>query len=112
MSGRVFSISLDDLTFAKLGQLQKKYPKMSRNGMIRHIISLTHSLEDDVLIKTAKEKQRIMRGAFFEEGCDDWNIGPNLKAYQYWIDRKGYKLAKLIDENKHKVDHNGKWLNE
>ena len=42
---RVFSISLNDLTFAKLGELQKKYPDMSRNGMINHIINVVHSGE-------------------------------------------------------------------
>jgi len=57
MSGRVFSISLDDLTFAKLEELKKTYPELSRNGMIRHIINLVHSLDDLPLIE-AKEKQR------------------------------------------------------
>ena len=42
---RVFSISLNDLTFAKLGELQKKYPDMSRNAMINHIINVVHSGE-------------------------------------------------------------------
>ena len=42
MTSRIFSINLDDLTFAKLGELQKKYPDMSRNGMIRHIIHVVH----------------------------------------------------------------------
>jgi hypothetical protein len=39
---RVFSISLNDLTFAKLGELQKRYPDMSRNAMINHIINVVH----------------------------------------------------------------------
>ena len=42
---RVFSISLNDLTFATLGELQKKYPDMSRNAMINHIINVVHSGE-------------------------------------------------------------------
>ena len=42
---RVFSISLNDLTFAKLGELQKRYPDMSRNAMINHIINVVHSGE-------------------------------------------------------------------
>ena len=47
MTSRIFSINLDDLTFAKLGELQKKYPDKSRNAMIRHIINVTHSGEFD-----------------------------------------------------------------
>ena len=45
MTSRIFSINLDDVTFAKLGELQKKYPDKSRNGMIRHIIHVVHSGE-------------------------------------------------------------------
>ena len=45
MTSRIFSINLDDVTFAKLGELQKKYPDKSRNGMIRHIINVVHSGE-------------------------------------------------------------------
>ena len=45
MTSRIFSINLDDVTFAKLGELQKRYPEMSRNGMIRHIINVMHSGE-------------------------------------------------------------------
>ena len=47
MTSRIFSINLDDLTFAKLGELLKKYPDKSRNAMIRHIINVTHSGEFD-----------------------------------------------------------------
>ena len=46
MTSRIFSINLDDVTFAKLGELQKKYPDKSRNGMIRHIIHVVHSGEE------------------------------------------------------------------
>ena len=45
MTSRIFSINLDDVTFAKLGELQKRYPDKSRNGMIRHIIHTVHSGE-------------------------------------------------------------------
>ena len=45
MTSRIFSINLDDLTFAKLGELQKKYPDKSRNAMIRDIIHVVHSGE-------------------------------------------------------------------
>ena len=45
MTSRIFSINLDDVTFAKLGELQKKYPDMSRNAMINHIINVVHSGE-------------------------------------------------------------------
>tara|TARA_Y100000361_G_C10844766_1_gene181353 strand:- start:117 stop:377 length:261 start_codon:yes stop_codon:yes gene_type:complete len=58
MTGRVFSISLDDLTFAKLGELQKKYPDKSRNAMIRHIIHVVHLGEDLPRIE-ANERFRI-----------------------------------------------------
>tara|TARA_Y100000361_G_C11145154_1_gene337549 strand:- start:604 stop:858 length:255 start_codon:yes stop_codon:yes gene_type:complete len=43
MTSRIFSINLDDVTFAKLGELHKKYPSKSRNAMIRHIIHVVHS---------------------------------------------------------------------
>ena len=43
MTSRIFSINLDEVTFAKLGELQKKYPDKSRNAMIRHIIHVVHS---------------------------------------------------------------------
>ena len=52
MTSRIFSINLDDLTFAKLGELQKKYPDKSRNAMIRHIIHVVHSGEVDDLEET------------------------------------------------------------
>ena len=58
MTSRIFSINLDDLTFAKLGELQKKYPDMSRNGMIRHIIHVVHLGEDLPRIE-ANERFRI-----------------------------------------------------
>ena len=51
---RVFSISLNDLTFAKLGELQKKYPERSRNAMIRHIINVVHSGETNKLEEMQK----------------------------------------------------------
>ena len=56
---RVFSISLNDLTFAKLGELQRKYPDMSRNAMINHIINVVHSGEFDEL-EGAIERIRIL----------------------------------------------------
>ena len=54
MTSRIFSINLDELTFAKLGELQKKYPDKSRNAMIRHIIHVVHSgdVEDFEDIRT------------------------------------------------------------
>ena len=54
MTSRIFSINLDDVTFAKLGELQKKYPDKSRNGMIRHIIHVVHS--GDVVDPIAMEE--------------------------------------------------------
>lgn len=59
MTSRIFSINLDDLTFAKLGELQKKYPDKSRNAMIRHIINVVHSGEHDEL-EGAIERIRIL----------------------------------------------------
>jgi hypothetical protein len=47
MTSRIFSINLDDVTFAKLGELKKSYPTLSRNGMIRHIINEAHLLETE-----------------------------------------------------------------
>ncbi len=46
---RVFSISLNEVTFAKLGDLQKRFPDMSRNAMIGHIINVVHSNETNDL---------------------------------------------------------------
>ncbi len=67
MTSRIFSINLDDLTFAKLGELQKKYPDKSRNAMIRHIIHVVHSqegLHDDAnLIEALKIQNRNLRNA-------------------------------------------------
>ena len=60
MTGRVFSISLDDLTFAKLGELQKKYPDKSRNAMIRHIIHVAHSGEFDEMEHLKNELKFFM----------------------------------------------------
>ena len=54
MTSRIFSINLDDLTFAKLGELQKKYPDKSRNAMIRHIIHVVHSGETNKLEEMEK----------------------------------------------------------
>lgn len=47
MSSTVFSISLNALDMAKLGEIQKNYPHLSRNGAIRHIIDLANSVEFD-----------------------------------------------------------------
>ena len=58
MTSRIFSINLDDVTFAKLGELQKKYPDKSRNGMIRHIIHVVHSGETNKL----EEMQKYYEG--------------------------------------------------
>jgi hypothetical protein len=43
MSSTVFSISLNELDMAKLGELQNKFPELSRNAMIRHIINVVHT---------------------------------------------------------------------
>ena len=77
MTSRIFSINLDDVTFAKLGELQKKYPDKSRNAMIRHIINVVHSLEEeDVLrmearnLKMANQHDFIMSS---DKIYDDYN---------------------------------------
>ena len=61
MTSRIFSINLDDVTFAKLGELQKIYPDLSRNGMIRHIIHVVHSKEglDNINWKARAEALQI-----------------------------------------------------
>ena len=61
MTSRIFSINLDDLTFAKLGELQKKYPEMSRNAMIRHIIHVVHSGEYDEMEHLKNELMFFMK---------------------------------------------------
>jgi hypothetical protein len=58
---RVFSISLNDLTFAKLGELQKKYPDMSRNAMINHIINVVHSGETNELEEMEKYYKGVIK---------------------------------------------------
>ena len=80
MTSRIFSINLDDVTFAKLGELQKKYPDKSRNGMIRHIIHVvhpgeTHELNTELLrvealqiqIDKLKGKKKILSKKLMEE---------------------------------------------
>lgn len=68
MTSRIFSINLDDVTFAKLGELKKRYPELSRNGMIRHIINLTHSgehldLEGQLdLVRALRAQIAILKG--------------------------------------------------
>tara|TARA_R100000664_G_C2753968_1_gene141460 strand:- start:1256 stop:1525 length:270 start_codon:yes stop_codon:yes gene_type:complete len=81
MTSRIFSINLDDLTFAKLGELQKKYPEMSRNAMIRHIIHVVH-LGEDLLRVEANEKFRI-----------------NANKVMNALDPTGEKRAKIIDDD-------------
>ena len=80
MTSRIFSINLDDVTFAKLGELQKKYPDKSRNGMIRHIIHVVHS----------------------GDGLDNINWKARCEALQIQIDKlKGKKKIlskKLMEE--------------
>jgi hypothetical protein len=61
MTSRIFSINLDDVTFAKLGELQKKYPDLSRNGMIRHIIHVVHSGEFTDALEIEKYYQRVIK---------------------------------------------------
>ena len=60
MTSRIFSINLDEVTFAKLGELQKKYPDKSRNAMIRHIIHVVHSGEHNKLEQITKELELVM----------------------------------------------------
>jgi hypothetical protein len=58
---RVFSISLNEVTFAKLGELRKLYPNMSRNGMIGHIINVTHLADDHIRIDAIIKSQKNMK---------------------------------------------------
>ena len=77
MTSRIFSINLDDVTFAKLGELQKIYSDLSRNGMIRHIIHLAHSLENprrlDALERWSKTSHELI----------DW-LDPNGDRREKW----------------------------
>ena len=61
MTSRIFSINLDDVTFAKLGELQKKYPDMSRNAMINHIINVVHTGEHNKLEEMEKYYQGVIK---------------------------------------------------
>ena len=61
MTSRIFSINLDDVTFAKLGELQKRYPDLSRNGMIRHIIHIVHSGETNKLEEMEKYYEGVIK---------------------------------------------------
>jgi len=65
MSSTVFSISLNELDMAKLGELQNKYPELSRNGMIRHIIQVMHSGKFDEL-EGAIQRIHILDGIIRE----------------------------------------------
>ena len=58
---RVFSISLNEVTFAKLGELRKLYPNMSRNGMIGHIINVTHLADDHIRMDSVIRSQKNMK---------------------------------------------------
>lgn len=64
---RVFSISLNEVSFAKLGELQKKYSDLSRNAMINHIINVTHSgefntiEERNLLIEALRKQIEILK---------------------------------------------------
>ena len=88
---RVFSISLNDLTFAKLGELQKRYPDMSRNAMINHIINVVHSLDDPLRVDANIKRLKLLN-AFLDEGTDDYTVGPNQERFDYWMKRKGEGL--------------------
>lgn len=78
MTSRIFSINLDDLTFAKLGELQKKYPDKSRNAMIRHIINVVHSGEVEDF-----EEIRIHLIDTIEKQANKWKaLESELKRYQ------------------------------
>lgn len=59
MTSRIFSINLDDVTFAKLGELQNKYPDKSRNAIIRHIIHVVHSGEYDKTAQLEKDVEHL-----------------------------------------------------
>ena len=69
MTSRIFSINLDDVTFAKLGELQKRYPDKSRNAMIRHIINVVHSGETNKLEEMQKYYEGVIEAMtrFYEK---------------------------------------------
>ena len=87
---RVFSISLNDLTFAKLGELQKKYPDMSRNAMINHIINVVHSGEFDTMeIKDIMLKQYEVYVALYQK---KYGVLPNPKEGDKWMKEKNKNI--------------------
>jgi hypothetical protein len=90
MSSTVFSLSLNELDMAKLGELQKKFPELSRNGMVRRIIHVMH-MDEDLQTKDAREKQRLLLKEFVY-GTDDFKTeGPYQEAYNRFMKRRQYK---------------------
>jgi gamma-glutamyltranspeptidase len=45
MSNTVFSVALDALHMAKVEELMNKYPKLSRNAVIKKVITAAHAGE-------------------------------------------------------------------
>ena len=81
MTSRIFSINLDDVTFAKLEELKKSYPEFSRNGMIRHIINLVHSLEDRHQIEADRKFRKSAQG------------------FMEWVDPEGDRREKWYSQS-------------
>jgi hypothetical protein len=90
MSSTVFSISLNELDMAKLGELQKKFPELTRNGMIRRIISVMH-LEEDLIHKSTIERVHKQMSEFIFQGTTEWTKGKYEEAYWAWCDRRNKK---------------------
>ena len=73
MTSRIFSINLDEVTYAKLGELQKRYPDKSRNAMIRHIINVVH-LGEDLARVEANERFRIYANKVMDKLDPDGSV--------------------------------------
>ena len=91
MTSRIFSINLDDVTFAKLGELQKKYPDKSRNGMIRHIIHVVHSGEVEDLSSTIEHLEKELK---FFMGLKEWKVLVAVKLVIFVIVKHGWETEK------------------
>jgi len=60
--GRTFSVDLDDKTMNSLEEIMVKWPKKSRNGVIRHIINTYGSdkAEDQYRLDWMGDRLRVI----------------------------------------------------
>ena len=72
--GRVFSVDLDPKCEIALDQLMGKFPKKSRNGVIRHIINTygSDNAERDANIERLLDRVKNLEQIIQEDGGDIW----------------------------------------